>query len=239
MSTKPHHTYEAIARDAVRVHAVAVEDLHEREFARHCDRHELEAYRANIAKLETGSAARTHYLDAQLAAGVHVAQSCAALAELCRAVRDAAELEFFADAKHRDEPLARAFGMGHPLDATSLTSVEVFAHALLAAAAAHPRDAAKAHLDRDGLHHLHDLLAAVEGTDIAHGRARAARHDASTALDSLAHLVAAETAHIRFVAKRVFRGNEAKLARYASTLPRHTVAHRTRHAPDPAPTDGA
>ena len=57
-----------------------------------------------------------------------------------------------------------------------------------------------------------------------------------TALDSLAHAVLAEAAHVRFVARRVFRGDETKLAHYASTLPRHAVKPRSRHAPPPAAT---
>jgi hypothetical protein len=228
------HGYEAIARDADMVLAQARADVHDKSFGAHVDAHELASFGANVEKLKAGAASRTNKLHEQVGAGVHVAETCAALAEVCRAVRDEGELHWLADAKSRDESLARAFGWGRVLDASSVSSVEGFAHALLEAAKAHPKEAAKVHLDHHGVRHLEELVTSLEGADVAHVQTKANRHDATTALDSLAHLVVAETAHVRFVAKRVFRGDATKLARYASALPRHTPKHRTRHAPDPA-----
>lgn len=236
MTTKPHHTYEAIATDAERLAAAAEADLGDKTFAKHVDAHELAHLRADAGRLKGGAASSTTKLHEQVGAGVHVAKACAALAETCRSIRDAAELEWLADAKTQDETKARKFGYGRVLDASSVASVEGFAHALLASAAEDPKDAAKVHLDGKGVHHVEDMLHALVGADVTHAATKANRHDASTALDSLAHAVLAESAHVRFVARRVFRGDETKLSHYASTLPRHAVKPRSRHAPPPATT---
>lgn len=235
MTTRPHHTYEAIATDAERLAAAAEADLGDKQFAKHVDAHELAQLRADANKLKAGAASSTTKLQEQVGAGAHVAKACAALAETCRSIRDAAALEWLAEPKSKDESKARKFGYGQVLDASSLASVEGFAHALLASAEADPKDGAKVHLDAKGIHHVEDMLHALVGADVMHAKAKANRHDASTALDSLAHAVLAETAHVRFVARRVFRGDETKLAHYASTLPRHTVKPRSRHAPTPIP----
>ena len=236
MSSRTSHETVSIARDAIQLIAEARKDLDDPRFSEHIDRHELDVQSANAEKLKSGSAARTVHLDNQVAAGVHLLQVCAKLGSVCQHVRDEAELKFYADAKTRDEDMAHAFGRGWVLDLTSVSSVEAFAHGLLEAAKNNPKQATKVHLDARGIHHVHDLLTALEGADIAHVQRRAQRHDATTALNSLAHLVSAESAHIRFVAKRVFRDDETRLAHYDSTLPRHPVKHRSRHAPaDPAP----
>jgi hypothetical protein len=234
MTTRPKHDVASIATDASRVHDVALDDLDQKAFAARIDKHELAVLAANIAKLKLGAAAQTTKLTAQVAAGAHTAQIRAALAEVCRDVRDTAQLDLAAE-DDAARSLQHAFGLGVTLNETSTSSVEHFGHLLLAAAQQHPTAAHRVHLDKQGMHHLSDLLHALEGADTAHVKTQAQRHTATTALDSLAHLVSAEAAHIRFVAKRVFRTDPDRLTRYASTLPRHQVQHRTRLAPEPAP----
>jgi hypothetical protein len=240
MTTKPTHDYESISRDALHLAAVAEEDVHDKAFAEHVDKHEIDVFAANARKLKAGAAAQTNKLHEQVGAGVHVAVALAALATATRAIRNRAELLYLTNDESRDETAAKSFGWGHTLDATSMSSVESLALAQIDAAKADPKKGAKVHLDTKGIHHLEAMLSAVEGTDIAHTKTRTNRHDATTAVQSLAHLVIAEASHLRFVAHRVYAGDESKLARYASTLPRHEVKHRSRHAPEPtpAPADG-
>ena len=109
------------------------------------------------------------------------------------------------------------------------------AEEVLASAHAHGKQAATLGLDTKGIHHLEDLLHALDGSDLAHVHTASNRHDNSVTTDSLAHAVAAEAAHIRLAARRVFRGDETNLARYARTLPRHEVIPR-KHAAAPAAT---
>ena len=91
---------------------------------------------------------------------------------------DADKLEWLADPKSKDESKARKFGYGRLLDASSVASVEGFAHALVAAAGEDPKDATKVHLDAKGIHHVEDMLHALEGADVAHEKTKANRHDA-------------------------------------------------------------
>ncbi|HEY1954708.1 MAG TPA: hypothetical protein VGH28_03835 [Polyangiaceae bacterium] len=228
MTTKPHHDALSIAQDATRVHDAAVKDLHDKTFGEHVSKSELQTFAANIALLQGGVGERVGHLSGQVAAGVHTAQARAAIGQLCRLVHAAAELAFENDHDKRKE-----FGLGLTLDESSTASMELYAHTLLAGAKKYPKDAAKAHLDAKGVRHLEDMLHALEGADIAHTNLKTGRHDASVALDSLAHVVSAEAARIRFVAKHAFVGDEKRLEPYANTLPRHEIAHRTRMAPPP------
>ncbi len=230
MTTKPTHDTTSIAQDAIRLVETAREDLTNKAFAKFVSKRELDVLLANAEALARGVGGRTDVLAAQIGAGSHAADVRASLAEACRAIHAEADLVF-----EKSEPLRRAFGYGIALDESSTASVEHFAHALLASADAHHKEAAEVHLDKHGVHHLEDLLHALVGADVAHVKAKSKRHDHATELDSLAHLVTAGASHVRYVARRVLRHDEKALARYASTLPRHAIKPRSRHAPEPAP----
>jgi hypothetical protein len=229
MSTRPKHDAASIATDAKRIAAVAREDLADKNFAKRVSKGELDGFDANIGSLESGEAARTTTLHAKVAAGTHVATARSALFHVIENVRDDVKLEF-----PTDTAMQHTFGVGAIVHAGTTSSVLHVAHELLAAAAAHAKEAAKVGLDAKGVHHLEDLVHAIEGTELAHVHAATARHDNAMATDSLAHLVAAEAAHLRLVARRVFRGDEAKLHRYATTLPRHEVVPRKKAAAAPS-----
>ncbi len=227
MSTKPIHDTAAIAQDAHRLGEIAREDLSNKAFAKFVSKREIDALIMNADELARGVGGRSDTLMAQVGAGVHVAEARASVSEACRAIHAEADLVF-----EKDATLCKAFGRGIALDEASTASVEHYAHALLAAADGHPKEAARVHLDKHGIHHLEDLLHALTGADVEHVRAKSKRHDHTTDLDSLSHLVSASAAHVRYVARRVFRGDDKQLARYDSTLPRRTVKPRSRHAPD-------
>lgn len=230
MTTKPHHDALSIAQDATRVHDAAAADENDKVFGEHVSKAELATLATNIALLQKGVGERLGHLHSQVGAGVHVAQVRAAIGQVCRTVHAAAELAFEHDHDKRKE-----FGLGLVIDESSTSSIELYAHTLLAGAKKYPKDAPKVHLDAKGVRHLEEMLHALEGADVAHTHFKTGRHDASVALDALAHVVAAEAARIRFVAKHAFLGDDKRLEPYANTLPRHEIAHRTRLAPAPTP----
>jgi hypothetical protein len=234
MSTKPAHDTASIAADAERVLSAALEDVHDKAFAKRLARHELYAFKGDIASLKLGDGARTTKLENQVAAGVHAAKTRAPVVEFIRDVRDDAALELASD-----QALQYAFGGGLVINAGSTSSVEHAAHTVLAAVHDHPREAQRLHLDARGVQHLQDLIRALESADVAHVQTANARHTHTTATDSLSHVVSSEAAHIRRIAARIFSHDEGRLARYNSMLPRHKVEHRSKHSiPPPGGTTG-
>ena len=228
MSTKPKHDTSSIIQDAEHVLAAAKEDEAQKEFRARITKHDLDLFEANLDALKSALGGRSHAALMRVKAGVHAAEARAALVDRLHDVRDDAKLAFPDDVE-----LQHAFGAGAMLRGDSTREVEDLAHAILAAAHANPEAAKKLHLDGHGIHVLEDLLHALEGAELAHVRAASNRHEASTTADSLAHLVAATAAHVRLAARRVFRHDEAKLARYAPTLPRHEVKPRAPVAKPP------
>lgn len=229
MSTRPKHDAAAIATDAKRVLAAAREDVADKDFAKRITKSELDGFEANIVKLESGEGARSTTLHAQVSAGAHVAAARGALFHKIEDVRDDVKIDF-----PSDKALQHAFGVGAIVHPGTTSSVLHAAHDILAAVEAHPKEAAKIGLDGKGLHHFEDLVHAVDGSELAHVKAATARHDNTTATDSLAHAVAAEAAHVRLVARRVFRTDDKRLHRYDSTLPRHVITPRAKAAAAPA-----
>jgi hypothetical protein len=230
MSTRPKNDPASIALDARRVLELAREDSKNKQFAARVSKHELDALDAKIEALESGSGARTARLHAQVAAGVQAAEARAAIVDVLQDVRDDAKISF-----PSDHALQHAFGVGaHPASG-STSSVLHAAHQILAAVEAHPKEAARIGLDGKGVHHLEELVHALEGSDFAHAKAQNARHDNATSTDALAHYVAAAVAHVRLIARRVFRDDQAHLDRYASALPRHAVVPRAEKATPPSP----
>lgn len=224
MTTKPHHDHASIATDAAHVVAQARRD--EKALAKYLGKHELDELASNIERLRADEGGQSAKLHAQVSAGVHAAEARAPIVAMLRDVRDDAVLLLTDDA-HK-----RAFGFGRKVNAASSEDVRSAAHEVLAAAEAHPKEAAAIHLDHKALHHLEDMLHALDGADAAHVESMHERHAGTASFDSLAHKVSAEVAHVRRIAQRVFRGDESKLAAYASTLPRHKVKPRQ---PKPAP----
>lgn len=221
MSTKPTNDVASIALDARRVLEAAREDAHDAEFRKRIGRHELDAFAQDLDALEAGDGARTTRLHAKVAAGAHVAEARASILHVASDVRDDVKLSFPEDAA-----LQHAFGVGLSASASSTAEMRHLGHTLLDAASAHPEAAAKVGLDAHGVRDLEQLLEALDGADHAHVLATTARHDNSTATDSLAHKVAHEAAHLRLVARRVFKRDPSKLDRYKCTLPRRAVVHR-------------
>lgn len=230
MPTKPIHDIQSIIMDAERVLACAEQDQSDKAFASRAGHRELVQFANQIATLKESAGDTTLALHAQVEAGEHAASIRAPIAILLRDVRDDAKLAFAGK-----DALLRAFGVGASFNAASTSSIEAAGHALLRAQQEHPAEAAKIHFDTKTVHHLEDMLHALERADIAHVAAMNERHGRTTAIESLANAVAAKTAHIRLAAKRAFRADAARLDRYASTLPRHAVKHRSKHAQDPAP----
>ena len=233
MTTKPTHNAQSIATDARRVLAVAQDDASDKAFAKYLTKHELDGFASNIAALEAGTGARSVALHTQVEAGVHAAKARAPLVQRLFDAREDAKLRFPGNV-----PLQHAFGVGAKIHAISTPSVSLGAHQLLAAIEAHPKEAATIGLDAKAVHVLEDMLHALEGADEAHVQATNDRHDSTTSTESLMHLVASETAHLRSIAHRVFHDDPAKLARYDRTLPRHAVTPRAKVAvpPPTAPT---
>lgn len=229
MTTRPKNDPASIALDARRVLDAAREDEADASFRKRVSKHELDGFAANIAALEAADGARTTTLHAQVAAGAHAAKARASLLGFLHDVRDDAKLSFPSDAA-----LLHAFGVGASVAASSSMEVRHLAEEVLATAAAHPKEAAAIGLDTKGVHHLEDLVHALDGADLAHVHTATGRHVSTTTSDSLAHVVSAEAAHVRLAARRVFRADEARLARYARTLPRHAIVARKPAAPPPA-----
>lgn len=228
MPTRPKNDPRSIAIDARRVLGAARTDLSNAKFVARITRHELDGFEVNIVALEHGEGARSETLHSKVSAGSHVATARGALLTFLHDVRDDAKLSFPADTA-----LLHAFGVGAQPSPGSTAQVRSLADDVHEAAVKHPAEAAAVGLGDEGLHHLEDLIHAVDGTDLAHVQAATGRHTNSTHTDSLAHLVAAEAAHIRLAARRVFRDDEARRAPYARTLPRHEVVSRTRPSAEP------
>jgi hypothetical protein len=229
MSTRPKNDSASTALDARRVLVLAREDSKNKQFSARVSKHELDVLDTKIAALESGAGARTARLTAQVAAGVQAAEARAAIVDVLQDVRDDAKIAF-----PDDHVLQHAFGVGTHPSSGSTSSVSHAAHQILAAVVEHPKEAAKIGLDAKGVHHLEELVHALEGSDVAHAKAQNARHDNTTATDALTHDVAASVAHIRLIARRVFRDDQAHLDRYATTLPRHAVVPRAEKATPPA-----
>lgn len=221
MTARPHHDAASILTDGRRLLALAREDVAQADFAARLGAHELDDFASALDALERGDGARSATLHAKVAAGVQAAHARAALLAVLLDVRDDAKIRFGSDAQ-----LQHAFGVGATPNAASTSQVRRLADEVLAAAAAHPSEASQLGLDEHGLHALEDLVHALDGADVAHQAAASNRHTNATALDSLAHRVAAEAAHLRLVARRVFRSDKPRRDRYAPTLPRHEVVHR-------------
>ncbi len=128
-----------------------------------------------------------------------------------------------------------AFAVGMAVSWDSTAQVKEILHVLLEGAHDHPAEAKKLGLDAHGVHDVEHMLTSLDGLDLAHLAAATARHTNSTTTDSLAHAVTHESAHLRLIARRVWKSDEAKLARYKSTLPRHEVKPRTKPAAPPPP----
>jgi len=230
MPTKPKNDYRSIAIDARHALGSAREDISDVHFRKHISKRECDQLDANIVALEQSESAATTSLQLQVEAGVHAANARAGAISFLRDTRDDARIAF-----PNDPALQRAFGFGATPNIGSTSEVRHALDTILAAAHAHPTEAAKIGLDRAGIHLLEDLIHALDGADLAHVHTASARHTNSAHTDSLAHLVAAEAAHIRLAARRVFRNDATRLARYDRTLPRHEVVPRHPHViPAPA-----
>lgn len=226
MTTQPKRDYRSIAADARHVHELALGDLKVAGFKKRVSARELGEFLANIQALEDGDGGSSALLHAQVAAGVQEAKARAALALALADVRDDAKITFRGDAA-----LQAGFGVGSMIPGESSRGLRHLAEAVLATAARHPTEAARIGLDKLGTRHLNDLVTALDGASLAHVHVRTDRHDARTTTSAVAHAVAAETAHLRLVARRVFRGKEAKIAAYASIAPRRTPAPLKPKAP--------
>ncbi|HEY1955997.1 MAG TPA: hypothetical protein VGH28_10290 [Polyangiaceae bacterium] len=231
MSTKPTHSTLAIAEDARHVLAAAKEDAHDAQFKKRVGSHELSQFEADIAALEAGETARTTRLHAKVAAGAHVADARAQAHDVIEGVREDARIAF--DGKGE---IQKAFGVGMRVSYDSTPQVKEALRVLIDGAHEHAAEAKAVGLDTHGLHDVEHMIHALEGLDAAHVLTATARHANSTATDSLAHKVEHEAAHLRLIARRAFKKDEAKLARYRSTLPRHEVKPRAKPAQPIAPT---
>ncbi len=221
MPTKPKHDYRSIAVDARHIHDAALEDLRDPQFKKRVSKHDCDTLSTSINALELAEGGTSSTLHVQVEAGVHAAQARAAVISFLRDVRDDARLAF-----PGNEALLHAFGVGANPQTSSTASTRHAADALLAAAHAHPTEAAKVGLDKAGVRQLEDVVHALDGADLAHVHTQTARHENSAHTDSLAHAVSAQVAHIRVAARRVFRDDATRLARYETTLPRHEVIPR-------------
>ena len=226
MSTKPVHSVADIAADARHVIAMAKEDVSDKEFGKRVAKGELAAFEHQIEQLETNAGARSPRLHAKVAAGAHVAVARAQAHEVVENVREDAKVFF-----GKNDDVLGAFAVGMNVSWDSTAQVKEILHVLLEGARDYPTEAKKLGLDTHGVHDVEHMLTALDGLDLAQLAATTARHTNSTATDSLAHAVAHESAHLRLIARRVFKHDDAKLARYKSTLPRHEVKPRAKPAP--------
>jgi len=227
---RPHFTTATIVLEGNRIALAVEKDLP--DFKTRLASHELEAFKANVGLLAAGEGARTELLAFKVESGVHVAEARA------RIMHFATNVALDAHIVYKDEPAKqKEFGVGVHTSGGSTTEVRARAELLLAAAAKHPKDAAKVGLDHHGVHSLEELVHALDGADAAHVAATSQRHTETTHTDSLLHAVLAEIAHLRLIARRVFRDDPAKLEAYHSKLPRHEVIHRVvPKPPPPAPS---
>ena len=229
MPTRPKNDPTSIATDGRHVHQLSNEDAADPNFKKRISAHERTVFGANIDLLAQSDADSKIFLHAQVEAGVHVAHARSRVVAMLKDIRDDAKLGLTDNAE-----IQHAFGLGANLHPTSTPQVRHLATEALRAAHKHPDAAAKVGLDTHGIHLLEDLIHALDGAELAHAHAISERHSNTVHLDSLAHLVSAEAAHIRLAARRVFREDPVRLARYDRTLPRHAVEHRTTE-PTPPP----
>jgi hypothetical protein len=214
----------AIARDARRVHTVAQQDAHDHKlFGSYLSRHELDVFDRDIAALEAGDEALTTRLQAKIAAGVHVAEIRASVLHIAQLICEDARIRFATN-----EALERAFGVGRKVVAASTPQVDEFARAMLDTAREHPAEAKEVGLDEASAQDMERMICALEGADAAHND-MAKDPTTSTATESLACKVSHEAAHLRLVARRVFRDDDAaKLSRYETSLPRQEPSSRAK-----------
>jgi hypothetical protein len=234
MSTKPTHSAGEIAADARHVLASAKEDVHDKEFSKRIAKGELASFEHEIESLEGGAGARSPRLHAKVAAGAHVALARSQVHDVIENIREDAKVFF-----PKNDDILGAFGVGMNVSWDSTPQVKEAIQSLLESAHDHAAEAKKVGLDAHGVHDLEHMKEALDGLDLAQVHASTARHTNTTATESLAHAVAHEAAHLRLVARRVFRSDEAKLARYKSTLPRHEVKPRAKAVPPTPPTPPA
>jgi hypothetical protein len=166
----------------------------------------------------------------QTRAGARQLEVAGHLASVLRDIRDDFKIAF-----PHDPDQQKAAGLGLRFDAKNPRELLQDAAAVREMLAAHAGDARVAHVDAAHLHDLGTLAGALRDAMAAHGSLRADRHDASAELAGLVHLLAAQAAHIRLVAKRVFKDDPVKRDRFASRLPHHQVKHREK-PPTPTPT---
>jgi hypothetical protein len=214
----------AIARDARRVHTVAQQDAHDHKlFGSYLSRHELDVFDRDIAALEAGDEALTTRLQAKIAAGVHVAEIRASVLHISQLISEDARIRFA-----KDEALSRAFGVGRKVTAASTPQVDEFARAMLDASLQYPAEAKQVGLEDASVQDMERMIVALEGADAAHND-MARDPTTATATESLACKVSHEAAHLRLVARRVFRDDdEAKLSRYETSLPRQELTTRAK-----------
>jgi hypothetical protein len=231
MPTRPAHSVSAIALDSRRVLDALQNDAHDPEIKKRIGAREIATFAANLAALEAGESAKSTTLHLQVASGAHAGEIRARVLAFLANVRD--DVKIFCP---NDSETQHAFGVGAHPSPDSTSQVRHVAMDVLSAAHASPAHAKLVGLDAHGLHTLEDLIHSLDGADLAHVHTATGRHTNKTQTDSLAHLVSAETAHVRLVVSRVYRDDAAKLAPYARTLPRHEVTPRKKAEPPPAAT---
>ncbi len=230
MTTQAKHDTASIALDARRVLEAVRQDAHHKEFSARLTKHEADAFERDIDALEAGDASRTTRHHAQVAAAVHVAEARASIIHLASDIRDDIKIHFSGNTELHHE-----FSVGMNVSGGSTSEVRALAHVLLDAAHAHPAEAKKVGLDTHGVHDLERLIHALDGADHAHISAATNRHDSTITTLALQHAVLKEAAHLRLIARRVFKDDPKQLARYESTLPRHAITPRKKPAPTPTP----
>lgn len=129
-----------------------------------------------------------------------------------------------------DRSLARAFGAGASPSPTSTPELLAAASAVTEAygIVANRRAALETGVTPARITRVATLRAALAAADTSQNTRISVRKGATVAKDAALRDVRRRTAHVRQVARHVFRGNRAVLAQFAPTLARHTPKQRRK-----------
>jgi hypothetical protein len=221
-------SYAAIIADARWEYERAVEFKRELLASKRIDERYLQTLAGELATADELLAGVTAIGHERARAASRQAEVAEHLALVLHDIREDFKIAF------PDDPLKqKAAGMGLRFDARRPQELLDEAAAVAQMLAAHADDARAAHIDAQHLHDLADFPQALRSAMAEHGTVGADRHDVSAQLAGLVHLLSAQAAHIRLVARRVFKHDPAKLARFASRIPHHAVQHRVKPSEPP------
>jgi hypothetical protein len=232
MKTRPMDSVADIAADArqmlarARAHAKAFAKADAGRKKKLLDAAWMRGFEDAIRGLEKAVAAQTTGKGVVVVATSAEVKLRAQLFDALATIRDDIKLSY-----PDDRALGRAFGVGQRVTA-KLTGPLLTAAAAIedAYAGPHKRTAADAGITPARVAMVAKLRIALAKADTDQNERLSARKGATVAKNEVLDRVRKGAAHVRTVAKHVFRGDKKALAEFTSTLPRRNAKKRTMSA---------